>query len=66
MVEQVGKEILNPTNYSEGEQVKVQTTLLAGEEKTIVLPEGKAALRTLALKLGSYEKSERMRSTIIK
>ncbi|EPR65799.1 glycoside hydrolase family 172 protein [Cyclobacterium qasimii] len=66
LVEQVGKEILNPTNYSEGEQVKVQTTLLAGEEKTIVLPEGEAALRTLALKLGSYEKSERMRSTIIK
>lgn len=66
LTEQVGKMILDPANYSEGQQIKVNTTLPAGGEKTIGLPKGQAAIRTLILKLGSYEEDEVMRSTIIK
>ena len=66
LVEQVGKEILNPTNYIKGQQIDISTAIPAGLEKTMTLPKGQAAIRTISLKLSSYKKDEIMRSTIIK
>jgi hypothetical protein len=65
-MKQVGEKLINPVNYSEGESVRLNVSLPASGEKTVELPKGEAAIRTLVLKLGSYEKDEVMRSTILK
>lgn len=65
-IKQVCESLLAPKNTKEGETVKLNETLGAKEEKSIVLPQGTLALRALALKLGSYADSTITRSVVIK
>jgi hypothetical protein len=66
LIEQVGKNLLNPTKYEGGESMDLLAKIPALSEKTIDLPKGQTAIRNISLKLGSYENDEVMRSTIIK
>lgn len=66
LVEQVGKALLNPVNFTDGQSIDLNVTIPASEERTVELPGGEAAIRTLALKPGSYDDDNITRSTIIK
>lgn len=65
-IRQVCETLLAPKNSAEGEVVKLTETLNSKEEKSIALPTGTSALRTLSLKLGSYADSTVTRSLILK
>ena len=66
LTETIGKTLLAPENTSPGEKAELKTTLATKEEKTIDLPEGTSAVRSLSLKLGSYTDSTTTRSLVLK
>ncbi|MGJ8744485.1 glycoside hydrolase family 172 protein [Polaribacter sp.] len=65
-IKQVCENLLAPKNTTKGKTVKLNEILGAKEEKSIELPAGTQAVRTLTLKLGSYADSTVTRSTILK
>ncbi len=65
-IKQVCEKLLAPKNSTEGDVVRITETLPANQEKTVDLPQGTSALRTLSLKLGSYADSMVMRSVVLK
>lgn len=65
-IKQVCETLLAPKNATGGEIVKLNETLAAKEEKSVVLPRGTSALRSLSLSLGSYTDSMVTRSVILK
>jgi hypothetical protein len=65
-INQVCETLLAPKNTTEGETVNLNETLGSKEEKSVALPQGTSALRTLSLKLGSYADSMVTRSLILK
>ncbi len=66
LTKQVGKLLLDPENFTEGQSIDLSAKVAPSAEKTIELPLGEAALRTIAVQIGSYVNEEVMRSTIIK
>jgi hypothetical protein len=65
-IKQVCNNLLDPKTTNEGEMLKLSETLASQEEKSIELPQGTSAVRSLSLKLGSYADSLVMRSVILK
>jgi hypothetical protein len=65
-IRQVCETLLAPKNTREGEMTRLNETLDKNEEKSVVLPQGTSALRSLSLKLGDYADSMVMRSVILK
>ena len=65
LMEKVGKELLDPQNTSEGEKVCFEAKIKAGKEKSVLLPEGEAAVRSLVFKLGSYDNPAVTRSVVL-
>ena len=66
-IETVGQLLLNPEqSIKEIEKVNLNGNFKAGETKTIELPDGVSAVRTLSIKLGSYKDSTITRSVFIK
>ena len=66
LTERVGKTLLNPQSSTAGKPLTLATTLAAKEEKTLALPAGPAAVRTISVKLGSYEDPAVTRSVVLK
>ena len=66
LTERVGKILLNPQSSGTGKPLTLAATLAAGQEKTIALPEGTAAIRALSVKLGSYADPSVTRSVVLK
>ncbi|MFG0287179.1 MAG: glycoside hydrolase family 172 protein [Rhodopirellula sp. JB044] len=72
LLDKVGESLLNPTptlSRSSNDTPTPQTlnaTLAAGEEKSIDLPAGTAAVRALSVKLGTYEPSSVTRTVVLK
>ncbi len=65
-INEVCKELLNPKNTAEGEHKTLKASLSSQEEKTLTLPQGTAAVRSLSLKLKDYSDSLVMRSVVLK
>uniref|UniRef100_UPI004047FAF3 glycoside hydrolase family 172 protein n=1 Tax=Mariniflexile sp. TaxID=1979402 RepID=UPI004047FAF3 len=65
-IKEVCEALQNPKNKLDGKIVKLQETLEAGKEKSVVLPQGTSALRNLSFKLGSYTDSTVTRSVVLK
>ncbi|NND07633.1 MAG: DUF2961 domain-containing protein [Saprospiraceae bacterium] len=66
LVKEVGKTLLSPQNITTGKILELKQTLIRGDEKTVALPEGTSAVRTLSLKLGSYEDDIVTRAVVLK
>ena len=66
LTEHIGKSLLTPGNYADGEKVSKKANLAANAEESVELPSGSAAVRALTVKLGSYDDSEVTRSVILK
>ncbi|MBP8792908.1 MAG: DUF2961 domain-containing protein [Lutibacter sp.] len=62
----VGEKLLNPISGVGNQSVKVKVSVPSSEEKIVELPKGEAAINSLTFKLGTTEKDEFMRTTIIK
>ena len=65
-IQQVCDKLLNPQSSQEGSTKQLVETLVAQEEKSVGLPQGTAAVRSLSLKLDDYTDSLVMRSVILK
>jgi hypothetical protein len=65
-IAQVCETLLAPKNPTEGKIAGLNEILAANEEKSVVLPQGSSALRSLSLKLGSYTDSTITRSVVLK
>ena len=65
-IKQVCERLLAPKNTTEDETVKLNETLGTKEEKSVDLPHGSSAIRTLTLQLGSFADSMVTRSVILK
>jgi hypothetical protein len=65
-IKKVCEGLLAPRNTTEGTSVTLNETLGAEEEKSVELPQGTSAVRTLTVKLGSYADSMITRSVILK
>lgn len=66
LIKEVGEKLLSPQNTIKGEVVNLRQTLGPGEEQSIALPAGTAAIHNLSLKLGSYQDSTITRSVVLK
>ncbi|MEI6865310.1 glycoside hydrolase family 172 protein [Flavicella sp.] len=66
LIEKIGKTLLNPLNSTEGKMISMNTKLKSGKEKSILLPSGVAAVRSLVFKLANYENPEVTRSVVLK
>ena len=66
LTERVGKTLLNPQRSAAGKPLTLVATLAPKEEKTMALPAGTAAVRSLSVKLGSYEDTAVTRSVVLK
>ncbi|MCG8578668.1 MAG: DUF2961 domain-containing protein [Bacteroidales bacterium] len=62
----VCKTLVNPGSDIKGTSSLLKESLASGEEKSIQLPVGTAAVRKLSLKLNSYSDSTVMRSVVLK
>lgn len=60
------RSLLVPEDFSSGERLSLKQTLSAGEEQSLPLPGGPAAVRALSLKLGGYQSPEVTRKVILK
>lgn len=58
--------LINPTKDSTASEQTLAGTLKSGEEKSIELPDGAAAVRRLSVRLGSYEDPNVTRSVVLK
>jgi len=65
-IKQVCETLLSPKNTTNGESLGLSETLAAKQEKSLELPQGTSAIRTLSLKLGNYADSSVTRSVILK
>jgi hypothetical protein len=65
-IKQVCERLLAPKNTTEGTSVNINETLGSKDKKSVNLPQGISAVRTLTLKLGSYADSTVTRSVILK
>ncbi|MBK1825541.1 glycoside hydrolase family 172 protein [Haloferula rosea] len=63
---QVGEQLLNPQAQAKGKTISFESKLAKGEEKSIELPEGVAAIRNLSVKLGDYSDAEVTRKVVLK
>ncbi|MDW5290109.1 glycoside hydrolase family 172 protein [Formosa sp. PL04] len=66
LTEKIGKQLSNPKNTNEGEIISFKAKLKSNKEKSITLPNGTAAVRSLVLKLDDYKDPEIMRSVVLK
>ena len=66
LTEHVGKALLNAETSHAGKNVVLTEKLAAGEEKSVALPAGAAAVRDLTVKLGSYQNPAVTRSVVLK
>ncbi|MGD9418410.1 MAG: glycoside hydrolase family 172 protein [Verrucomicrobiota bacterium JB025] len=66
LTETTGRKLLNPVARAGAEPLALSTTLGAGEEKSLELPAGTAAVRELSVKLGNYENPEVTRQVILR
>ena len=58
--------LLNPDKPVAGDVVRLNESIGGGQEKSMSLPEGAAAVRALSLRLGSYEDAEVTRHVVLK
>lgn len=65
-IKQVCETLQTPQNTSNGEALNLNESLDSKEEKSIALPKGTSAVRSLSLKLGSYADSTVTRKVILK
>lgn len=65
VIERVGKALLGPTGAGEGRRVQWDGEVAPGAEKALALTAGPAAVRTLSLKLGAYDRQV-ARSLVLK
>lgn len=65
-INQVCEALNAPNNIRKGKNVKLDETLSSKEEKSVELPQGTSAIRTLSIKLSSYADSLVMRSVVLK
>jgi len=65
LIKEVGEQLLQPTNVTKGTKKTMRTTLAKKEEKSLDLPKGNAAIRTLKLKLGDYASDPEVTRKII-
>ena len=54
LIKEVGEQLLHPTNETKGKIKTIVTKLAKNQEESVKLPKGKAAIRTLKIKLGDY------------
>ncbi len=66
LTKEVGKQLLDPQIRKKGEQITMSALLNKGEEKTVHLPSGEAAIRSLTFKLGNYDNADITRTVILK
>ena len=66
LVKKVCKTLLSPKNSTKGKVLALKETLAKNEEKSVALPEGTSAVRSLSLKLGNYTDSLTTRSVVLK
>ena len=66
LIKEVGRSLLSPKNSTTGKALALKETLGKNEEKSVALPEGTGAVRSLSLKLGSYADSLVTRSVVLK
>lgn len=65
-IKQVCETLLSPKNTTEGKISNLNETLAANQEKSVELPQGTSALRSLSFKLESYADSSVTRSVVLK
>lgn len=66
LTEETGKALLNDKKRIEREEVTLNASIDANEEKTIQLPKGVAAVRSLSVKLDNYESASITRKVVLK
>lgn len=66
LVKEVCQTLLTPKNPTAGKSLTLKETLGKNEEKSVALPEGTSAIRSLSLKLDSYSDSLITRSVVLK
>ena len=66
LIKEVGQTLLSPKNTTSGTMLELKETLGKNEEKSVALPDGTAAVRSLSLKLDSYADSLKTRSVVLK
>lgn len=65
-IRRVGQTLLNPESKVQGKTVSLSTELAPNEEKSVDLPRGAGAVRTLSVKLDSYDAPKLTRSLVLK
>lgn len=58
--------LLNPDKPAAGDVVKLRQSIDGGQQQSLSLPEGPAAVRALSLRLGSYEDADVTRQVVLK
>ncbi len=72
LVEEVGQTLLNPVSgephaaHTQQAPLSLRTTLTAGSEQSLDLPSGNASVRSMSVKLASYEEPSTTRKVILK
>ena len=66
LINKVGKVLLAPQNDTAGKSLELKASLDQNAEKSVALPEGVGAVRSLSLKMGSYTDSLTTRSIVLK
>ncbi len=65
-MKRVGELLVNPENASGNWSKSLSKTIAPGEEIAVELPAGPHAIRTLSVKLGSYDNPQATRSLVLK
>lgn len=66
LIEEIGKSLLDPVNSKEGETLSLKASLTPKGVREVELPSGTAAVRTISVKLGSYEDPAVTRSVVLR
>ncbi|KAA5825232.1 DUF2961 domain-containing protein [Algibacter amylolyticus] len=66
LTKEVGDLLLNPRSTTIGETISLSGKVATKKEKSIILPEGHAAIKELTLKLDDYKNPEITRTVVLK
>ena len=66
LIDTICHSLLNPEKQGLGEAANLQLSIGGGQEQSLSLPDGTAAVRSLSLRLGSYEDANVTRHVVLK
>lgn len=65
LMEQTGKELMNPTPFTQGKKVSFAESIIGKQSATLSLPKGSSAVRNLEFRLSAQDMPQALRSTIV-